>query len=44
MTLSRKPYNENEFIKLGTHNFETVKNCTHLGTILANKIELELET
>jgi len=43
MTLSRKPYGENEYIKLGTYNFERVKDCTYLGTILTNKIELRLE-
>jgi hypothetical protein len=43
MTLSRKSYSENEYVKLGTCNFETVKDCTSFGTILTNKIELGLE-
>jgi hypothetical protein len=35
--VSRMPYNENQYVKLGTHNFETVKDCTNLGTILTNE-------
>ena len=35
--VSRQPYHENEFVKLGTNNFEIVKDCTHLGKILTNK-------
>jgi ribosomal protein S2 len=35
--VSRKPYKENLYVKLGTHNFETVKDYTYLGTILTNK-------
>ena len=26
--VSRKPYNEREYVKLGTYNFETVKDYT----------------
>ena len=36
--VSRQPYNENEFAKLGTNNFEIVKDCTHFGKILTIKI------
>ena len=39
MTLSRKPYNGNEHVKLGKYNFERVKHYTHLGTILTYKNE-----
>ena len=31
---SRKPYNQNEYVKLGTHNFEIVKDYKYLGTQL----------
>jgi len=34
---SRKSYHENEYVKLGTHSFETVKDFTYHGTILTNK-------
>ena len=44
MILSQKPYNENEYVKLGTYNFEIVKDNTHFGTILINKNELWPET
>jgi chemotaxis receptor (MCP) glutamine deamidase CheD len=37
MTVSRKPYNENENVKIGTYNFEIVKGYTYLGTVLRNK-------
>jgi hypothetical protein len=37
MTVSRKPYNENEYLKLGTYNFEIVKDFTYLGTVLRIK-------
>ena len=43
MIASRQPYNENECVKLGTHNFETAKGNTYLGTNLTNEIELRLE-
>jgi len=39
MIVSQKPYNENEYVKLGIHNFAIVKNYTYLGTILTNKNE-----
>jgi hypothetical protein len=39
LIVSRKPYNENEFVKLGTNNFEIVKDCTHVGKILTIKIK-----
>jgi hypothetical protein len=32
ISLSQKPYSENEYIKLGTYNFEIVKDCKYLGT------------
>ena len=37
MMVSRKPYNENGYVKLGTYNFEIVKDYTYLGTVLTNK-------
>jgi len=39
MIVSRKPYNGNEQVKLGTYNFERVKHYTYLGTILTYKNE-----
>jgi len=30
-----------EYVKLGTYNFEIVKDCTFLGTIITNKNELK---
>jgi len=44
MMVSRKPYNENGYVKLGTYNFEIVKDYTYLGTVLKNKNELRPET
>ena len=35
MTVSLKPYNENEYVKLGTYNFEIVEDFTYLGTVLS---------
>jgi hypothetical protein len=43
MTVSRKPYNENQNVKTGTYNFEIVKDYTHLGRVLKNKNELRPE-
>ena len=43
MIESQKPYNGNEYVKLGTYNFEIVKDYTYLGTILTNKNELRPE-
>ena len=40
MLVSRKPYNENEYLRLGTHNFERVEDCIYFGKILTNKNEL----
>jgi len=37
------PYNENEYVNLGTCNFEIVKDCMYLGKILTNKNELRPE-
>ena len=42
--VSQKPYNENEFVKLGTYNSETVKEYTYLGTVLTNKNESRPES
>jgi acyl-coenzyme A synthetase/AMP-(fatty) acid ligase len=42
--VTREPYNESGCVKLGTYNFEIVKNYTYLGTALTNKSELALET
>jgi hypothetical protein len=36
---SRKPYNENEYIKLDRCNFEIVKDCTDRGTVLSKMNE-----
>jgi hypothetical protein len=36
--VSQTPYNENEYVKLGTHNFAIVKNSTYLGTLTRRKI------
>ena len=44
MIESRKPYNENEYIKLGTYNFEIVKDNTYVGTNVTNEDELRLKT
>ena len=33
MIASRKPYNGNEYVKLGAYNFEIVKHYTYLGTV-----------
>jgi hypothetical protein len=38
MIVLRKPYNENECVKIGKQNFETVKGYTYYGTILTNKV------
>jgi len=37
---SRKPYNENGYVNLGTYNFEIVKDYAYLGAILTNENEL----
>jgi hypothetical protein len=37
---SRKPERKNENVKRGTHNFERVKDCTYIGTLLTNKNQL----
>ena len=37
MIVSRKPYHENEYVKLDTCNFEIVKDYTYIGTILTNE-------
>jgi hypothetical protein len=37
MIVSRKPYNENEYVKLHTYNCETVKDYTYFGTIQTHK-------
>jgi hypothetical protein len=36
MVVSRQPYSENKYVKLGTYNIEIVKDCTYLGTVLTN--------
>ena len=43
MILSGNPYKGNEHVKLGTYNFEIVKDYAHLGLILTNKNELRPE-
>jgi len=41
LVVSRKPYNENEYVKLGT---ETVGDCMYFDKSLTNKNELIPET
>jgi hypothetical protein len=43
MRVSRKPYDENEYVKLGTYNFETVEHYAYLATILTYKNEVRPE-
>jgi len=43
MLVSRKPLGENECIKFGAYDFEIVKDCTCLGTVLTDKNELRPE-
>jgi hypothetical protein len=43
MILSGKPYKENEYVKLGTYNFEIVKDYAYLGTFPTNTSELRPE-
>ena len=38
MIVSRKPYNEYEYVKLVTCNFEIIKDHTYLGPILKIKM------
>jgi hypothetical protein len=35
--VSRKPYNEHEYVKRFTYNFEIANDYVYLGIILANK-------
>jgi len=44
MLVTRNPYNENKYVKLGTYNFERMEDCVYSGKILTNKNELILET
>jgi hypothetical protein len=39
-----EPYNKNEYVNLGTYNFDIVKDYSYLGTVLTNKNELRPET
>jgi len=43
MIVSQNPYNENEYINLGTYNFEIVKDYTYIDKILTNKNGLRPE-
>jgi hypothetical protein len=36
MIASRKTYNENKYVKLGTYNFETVNDYTYPGKCITN--------
>jgi len=38
MVVSQRPYNENDYVKLGTYNYEIVKDHTYLGPILKIKM------
>jgi len=37
MIVSQKPYNENEYVKIGYYNFGKVKYYTYIFTVLTNK-------
>ena len=39
MIVSQKPYNKNEYVKLGTQYLEIIKDHTYLGPILKIKIK-----
>jgi hypothetical protein len=41
--VSWKPYNVNEYVKLGMYYFEIINDCLYLGTILTNKNKLRSE-
>jgi len=41
--ISRKPLSENECVKFCTYDFEIVKDCTYLVTILTDKSGLRPE-
>jgi hypothetical protein len=43
MIVSQKPYSENEYVNLGTYNFEIVTYYTYLFTVLTNKNKLRPE-
>jgi hypothetical protein len=43
MIVSQKPYNENEYVKIGTYNFKIVKYYTFFFSVLTNKNELRPE-
>lgn len=43
MIVSQKPCIENEYVKIGTSNFEIVKYCIYLFTVSTNKNELRPE-
>jgi hypothetical protein len=43
MIVSQKPYNENEYVKIGGYNFAIVKDYICFHTILTNKNELRPE-
>jgi hypothetical protein len=43
MIASRKTYNENKYVKLGTYNFVIIKDYMYLGTNLTNENELRPE-
>jgi hypothetical protein len=43
MTVSRRPFQENQQIKIGTYSFEIVEEFTYLGTCLTSKNEIRAE-
>jgi len=43
MIVSWQPYNGNEYVKLGTYNFDIMRDYMYLGTILINKNDLRPE-
>jgi hypothetical protein len=40
MTVSRRPFQENQQIEIGTYSFEIVEEFTYLGTCLTSKNEI----
>jgi hypothetical protein len=43
MTVSRRPFQENKQIEIGTYSFEIVEEFTYLGTCLTSKNEVRPE-
>jgi hypothetical protein len=43
VTVSRRPFQENQQIEIGTYNFEIVEELAYLGTCLTSKNEIKPE-